>query len=83
MDRCHGVNTGAGHVSKGKSPVAQLSLKALSEHHQGRDLKQRLSRKKKGISEGWIVLTVEDRGAVISKSPKQIYGMKTFSFSSW
>lgn len=47
MDRCHGVNTGAGHVSKGKSPVAQLSEKAFSEHHQGQDLKQRLIRKKR------------------------------------
>ena len=46
MDGCHGVNTGAGQVSKGKSPVAQLGLKALGEHHQGQDEnKDQLGRK--------------------------------------
>lgn len=44
MDGCHGVNIGAGQVSKGKNPVAQLGLKALGEHHQEQNLKQGLVR---------------------------------------
>ena len=58
MDGCHGVNTGAGQVSKGKSPVTQLVLKPLGEYHQEQDLKQRFDRPERGLSEGQIVLTV-------------------------
>lgn len=58
MDRCHDVNTGAGQVSKGKSPVAQLSWTVQGEHHQEQDLKQRLYWSEKGPNEGQIALTV-------------------------
>ena len=58
MDRCHGVNTGAGQVSKGRSPVAQLSWIVQGEHHQEQDLKQRLYLSEKGPTEGQIALTV-------------------------
>lgn len=47
MDGYHGVSAGAGQVSKGKNPRAQLSLKALGAYHQERDLKPGLIRSKR------------------------------------
>lgn len=48
----------AGQISKGKSPVAQLGLKALGEYHQEQGLKQRLDWPEKEINESQVVLTV-------------------------
>ena len=86
VDRCHGVNTGAGHVSKGKSPVAQLRWTMLGERHQKRDLKQDLIYQKRDLMRVKLLWQCETGSAVISKGPKCLCSLKHLPFyfpGSW
>lgn len=81
MDGCHGVNTGAGQVSKGKSPVVQLGLKALGEYHQEQDLKWRLDWPKRESMRVKLLWQCKAGPAVISRSPERILGKKPSALS--
>ena len=80
VDRCHGVNTGAGQVSKGKSPVAQLRWTVLGERHQKRELKQDLIYQKRDLMRVKLLWQCETGSAVVSKGPKHICSLKIFLF---